>query len=127
MGSLALYPGARAGGVPTRATERIRTVERPWLKTVSNDMAQVGIYAISLPTNMSRIRHMLNDTIDTPPATSPRTCLIHRGEVSFISTPGSDHEPEQETRQGPQCLLQSLRGNEDTCQVSGNPSHVQAK
>ena len=53
-------------GVPTRATERIRTVEQPWLKTVDNDMLKVGIYAISLRANMSRIRHMLTETIDTP-------------------------------------------------------------
>ena len=33
--------------------------------------------------NMSRIRHMLTEAIGTPPAASPRTCLIHRGEVYF--------------------------------------------
>ena len=53
-------------------------------------MVQVGIYAISLRANMSRIRHMLTETIGPPPATSPRTCLIRRGEVSFISISGSD-------------------------------------
>src|SRR5271166_3063267 len=77
-------------GVPTRATERIRTVEQPWLKHVNNDMVTVGIYVISLQANMIRIRHMLTETIGPPPATSPRTCLIHRGEGSFISISGLD-------------------------------------
>ena len=45
-------------GVPTRATERIRTVEQPWLNTVDNDMVRVVIYAISLCANLLRMASM---------------------------------------------------------------------